>query len=138
MVLFAGCANLLPPPEARQQTPEERLQRAWKGRPVLDVESHPIFSMMENRTQALSDGSIIMHHLRCASWRQPDQVNSVGGAHWSATTVQHGSEGTFCCDRQFVVRDGVVEVYRQVPSMGGTCAAQAVFYPDGKRPAEMR
>lgn len=134
--LLVGCANLMPP-ETPQQTPEERLQLAWKGRPVIDVESHPVFSMMQNRIQELSDGSVIMHHLRCANWKQPDQVNSVGGPNWAATTVHHGEEGTFCCDRQFVVRDGVVEVYRQVPSMSGSCTAEAVFYPGGKRPANL-
>ena len=131
-----GCANLMPP-ETPQQTPEDRLQLAWKGRPVIDVESHPVFSMMQSRVQALSDGTVIMHHLRCANWRQPDQVSSVGGPNWAATTVQHGGEGTFCCDRQFLIRDGVVEVYRQVPSMGGSCTAEAVFYRGGKRPANL-
>jgi len=63
--LLVGCTNLKPP-EAPQQTPEERLQLAWRGHPVIDVE-HPVFSAMETRVQELSDGSVIMHHLR---WRE--------------------------------------------------------------------
>lgn len=136
--LLVGCANLFPPETPQQQqTPEQRLQLAWKGRSVFDMESHAVFSTMESRLQPLSDGSAIIHHLRCASWKQPDRATTVGGNSWSSTTVQRGAEGTFCCDRQFVVREGVVEEYRQVPSLGGTCTAEAVFYPGGKRPANL-
>jgi hypothetical protein len=136
--VLVGCANLFPPTETPQHTPEERLQLAWKGRPLIDVESHPVFSAMQSRMQELSDGSAIVHHLRCASWREPDRVSSVGGTNWAAATVEHGQEGTFCCDRQFVIREGFVETYRQVPSMGGSCTAEAAFYPDGKRPANLQ
>lgn len=138
VVLFCslvGCANLFP--STPQQTPEDRLRIAWKGRPMIEVESHPVFSTMQSRMQELSDGSAIVHHVRCASWREPDRVTSVGGTNWAATTVRHGEEGTACCDRQFVVRDGRVEEYRQVPSMGGTCSAEAAFYPGGRRPASL-
>jgi hypothetical protein len=136
--LLVGCANMSPQAETPQHTPEERLQLAWRGRPLIDVESHPVFSTMERRTQELSDGSAILHHVRCASWREPDRVSTVGGTNWATSTVRHGQEGTICCDRQFVVRAGTVEAYRQVPSMGGSCTAEAVFYPDGKRPANLR
>jgi hypothetical protein len=43
-------------------------------------------------------------------------------------------EGTSCCDRQFVLRDGIVEAYRQVPSLGGLCSAEARLYPGGQWP----
>ena len=62
--LLVGCANLFPP-ERPQQTPEERLQLAWKGRPVFDMESHAAFSTMEGRLQPLSDGSLDHLHPRC-------------------------------------------------------------------------
>jgi hypothetical protein len=136
--LLVACANLFPPTETPQHTPEERLQLAWKGRLPIDVESHPVFSTMEHRVQELSDGSVIVHHLRCASWREPDRVNTFGGTNWATSTVRHGQQGTVCCDRQFVIRGGVVETYRQVPSMGGSCTAEAAFYPDGKRPAGLK
>ena len=123
------------PPE---HTREERLELAWRGRPQVDVEAHPVFSTMQHRVQELSDGSMIVHHLRCASWREPDRVNTFGGGNWATTTVQHGQEGSVCCDRQFVIREGLVAAYRQVPSMGGSCTAEAVFYPDGKRPPGLR
>jgi len=131
---MVSCANLFPQAPPQQPSPDDQLQLAWKGHPTIDVESHPVFSMMESRRQELSDGTMILHHQRCANWKEPDHVNGAFGANWTATTVHHGAQGTFCCDRQFVIRDGVVEAYRQVPSMGGTCSAEPALFP-GRRAA---
>ncbi|HEU4731955.1 MAG TPA: hypothetical protein VFT22_28865 [Kofleriaceae bacterium] len=104
---------------------------------MLKLESHPVFSMMQRDVQTLSDGSALIHHLRCVGYHRPDRVRTFGGNNWAVSTIDHGGDNTVCCDRQFVVRDGVVDVYRQVPTMGGTCTAEAVFYPDGHRPADL-
>jgi uncharacterized protein YceK len=148
VVAVAGCAQLRrdfvhqdgATVTAAESTPEDRLAKAWHGKPAVAMETHPVFSAMEQRRQDISDGTTIYHHVRCADWKEPDRVvastwGDHGGGGLTAARVDHGQQGRVCCDRQFVVKDGVVETYRQV-AQGGTCTAEAVFYPDGRRPEE--
>lgn len=126
--------------ESADGAAEARLDAAWRGRPVVAMETHPVFSSMEVRRQEVSDGSLIFHHLRCAGWQEPAVVSSHTSApnpyfgQHTTSVVNGGASGTACCDRQFVVRDGVVQSYRQVAGKDSACTAEVAFYPDGKRP----
>ncbi len=128
-VAVDGCVPPDPAYVIPVATPEEELQAAWRGRAQIDVESHPIFSTMQQRTQELSDGSVLLHYVRCTQRQDPDQVSSFGGGAWSATTIQRGQLNTFCCDRQFIMRNGYVETYHQVPTLGGVCTTESMLFP---------
>jgi len=130
----AACATIernLFGPRRDDPTPEQLLHQAWRGHTTLEIEKHAVFSTMDVRRQEVSDGSVILHYVRCALWRDPDRVRVYG----NTATFKPGEEGQVCCDRQFVVRAERVEQYRQVPSAGGSCTTEQTLYPDGRRQA---
>ena len=131
LALGGGCATFAPAP---RQDIGATVAASWRGRPVLDMEAHPVFSAMKREAQQVSDGATIYHHVRCVQWTDSQQAAPVGGfltqaiAGPATSTAQHGEA---CCDRQFVVRAGLIEEYRQV-AQGGECQAEAKYAPQAR------
>jgi hypothetical protein len=128
VVLVVGCTlfpNLVPPKD--DSATGDFVAASWRGRPVADMETHPVFSMLKTDRQDASDGSTIYHHVRCTDWEDTQQASQgltpYGGGLNAQQTQQSSQRGQVCCDRQFVARGGVIQEYRQVP-MGGTCTVE--------------
>jgi hypothetical protein len=138
VVLVAGCARLFPPPQQTNGSTEDFIANSWRGRPLLEMESHPVFSMLKAEKQELSDGSTIYHHMRCLDWQDTQRSGiGFGPGYEGGINAQQGTQtsqkGQVCCDRQFVVRAGVIQQYRQVP-MGGDCQAEFKYSAAGSAP----
>jgi hypothetical protein len=85
---------------------------AWKGAPLIDLETHAMFSTMPRKVQSLSDGGELWTYSTCRRWRTDTRCVTYAGSTWAATNCNGGEIGETCCDNQFYVRDKVVGWYR--------------------------
>lgn len=113
LLLVAACATV-----------RDQDLAAWEGRPVSDLEKHPVFLTMRLvRTQA-SDGTQIWNYVNA---RNVGSCSSGGGIF--AATVDYATynrftscmSGVAACNNIFYVKDGIVERYTPVGSGGMHC-----------------
>jgi hypothetical protein len=137
VVMAAGCSNLFPSlfPPKEDVTLSDFVTASWRGRPLIEMQSHPVFSMLKEEKQDLPDGSSIYHHVRCTDWKDSQRSSSglmpgYNGGIGMQQGTQSSTAGQACCDRQFLARTGVIQEYRQVP-MGGTCDMEKRFAATG-------
>lgn len=99
LFMLTGCITF---PKVRPEDLE-----AWRGAPLIDLESHPLFSSLPLEKRSLSNGDELWIY-----------KNLVG----SAVNCQEGAFGVNCqegakvrgCMNQFIVSGGVVKEYRPV------------------------
>lgn len=94
--------------------------KAWPGTPVVQLQTHPLFSPMQKQVEVLPDGSELWTYHNC----QSGKVRCTTSNH--VTTC--GGGGTSCCHNQFFVKDGKVTQYRPV----GNCYTDCSTRPPGK------
>ena len=105
-LVVAGCATA-GAREVRQADIE-----AWREVPVLELETHPLFSTVPLTRRRLSDGSEMWDYLSCRSYQEDMNCLSNKGILGVNTTCSGGGTRTNCCHNQFIVRAGVVESYQ--------------------------
>jgi hypothetical protein len=112
-LLTAACATV-----------REEDTASWVGRPVSDLEKHPVFLTMRLvRTQA-SDGTQIWNFVNARNFG-----TCSGGGSIFATSVDYASynrftscmSGVAACNNIFYVKNGIVERYTPVGSGGARC-----------------
>lgn len=101
----------------------------WKGAPLIELETHEMFSTMPRRAQALSDGGQLVTYSECERWREDTRCTAVGGSSWAVANCSGGNVGERCCHNQFYVRDGVVGWYRP----NGLCFTSCYSRPVSRR-----
>lgn len=125
IIALAACS---PAPEAPRLTVRSTDVAAWPGTPLVNLETHPLFSTLPRHVQAVSDGSELWDFPNCRTGRNPTECRAYGG-RWSAAAACEGGEAwRSCCHNQFLVRDRVVEAYRPV----GNCFTDCSVRPSGR------
>ncbi len=102
---------------------------AWRARPVVELETHPLFSTLPREVRPISDGSELWTFSNCGAVREQRECKSTLNARGDSvqTKCNGGGESTVCCHNQFVVRGGMVEEYRPV----GNCMTNCSTRPGG-------
>lgn len=85
---------------------------AWKGAPLVELETHSMFSTMARKTQPLSDGGELWTYSVCERWRTDTRCTAVGNSGWAVVNCNGGQVGERCCHNQFYVKDKIVGWYR--------------------------
>ncbi len=85
---------------------------AWKGAPLVDLETHAMFSALPRKVQALSDGGEMWTYSACELWRSDVRCMGYGLAPGAVLYCNGGEIGERCCHNQFYVRDKIVHWYR--------------------------
>jgi len=121
-----GGRHFNPQAGASQISEADRL--AWNGAPIIELERHPLFSVMHRDARRLSDGSETWDFAACETTEADVQCRS-----WSYSSkltdtscADHGSR-KFCCHNLFILRDGRVEEYRPT----GSCRTGCFTRPGG-------
>jgi hypothetical protein len=99
---------------------------AWRGVPLVELETHAMFSTMPRKVQPLSDGGEMWTYSACETWQTDVRCTTYRGSSWAATNCNGGEVGQTCCHNQFYVKDKTVHWYRP----NGAC-----FTDCGVRPA---
>lgn len=110
--MLAGCYQ--PPPRFRPR--EERIREAdidaWKGAPIIDLETHPLFSRLSLEKRTLSDGSEMWFEVECVDEKVPLECRTtampIGQMAVAKTKCSGGDVNRWCCQNQFhIVGDKV-------------------------------
>lgn len=136
--LFAAAAICLvvsacyaPPPKAPRPAVRESDHQAWANAPLVDLETHPVWSLMTPEKKPLSDGSEMWTYEACKERHHDAQCKTLlmPGQYVTAARTRCEEERTErknCCYNQFIVSDGRVKSYRQ---LGATCYSTCKLRP---------
>lgn len=115
--VLVGCGG--PPPRTVRQVDLD----AWNGVPVIELETHSLFSTLPRYVRKISDGSELWTFSNCKSGTNDVQCGSSRiGSNYVATNCSGGDTWRSCCNHQFMLRGGVVESYRPVGSCFTDCS----------------
>jgi hypothetical protein len=87
---------------------------AWRGVPVIELETHALFSTLPRSVRHLSDGSQLWTFSNCRGGVTDTRCGSYRTGNFVATNCSGGEAYQTCCQNQFIIRDAVVEQYRPV------------------------
>jgi hypothetical protein len=134
VLVLAGCQELRDATNrGSQNTAELEAQSgrddatSWQGRPVIEVETHPMFSTLPRRVQDLSDGTQLWSFTRCQNYEVPARCTAypIGTVQFAQCTG--GRIDRTCCIRQFRVTDMTVQGFRAL----GPCVTGCQVRPGG-------
>lgn len=118
---------------ARHKPASERIHQedldAWRGAPLIELETHPVFSRLPLEKRKLSDGSEMWLALECVEEKVPLECSSVRGLLTVDTKCNGGDIDRYCCQNQFHIIGDKVDWWR--PN-GKWCATKPALRP---RPA---
>jgi hypothetical protein len=120
-VALAGCATVRPEDLA-----------AWKGRPVADLDRHPMFAAMKLVRTYAADGTEIRNYMNGVAQTACSGGGSVNA--YSAYAANFNQQGacisrTPTCNNIFYIKGGIVQQYTPIGSGGAKC-----FTDDRARP----
>jgi len=98
---------------------------AWVGVPLIELETHSVFSQMKLSKQQLSDGTWMYNYVNS---RTVAGDTNCFTTQLGLTTCNGGDSSTITCNNQFFVRDGVVTRYRPL----GQCYTSCATWPQSK------
>lgn len=120
-VAWIGC---VPPPDVAAP-PSVRPEdvAAWSGVPLIELETHAIFSILPKETRPLSDGTEMWVYASCP-------ILTVHGESLYARMRCSGAEkGPECCHNQFIVKSGTIVSYRPTGPCFTGCASRPKSNP---------
>jgi hypothetical protein len=100
---------------------------SWQGRPLIDLETQPMFSTLPKQVTELSDGSQMWSFQRCRAYEMPAQCASFPIGSVQFTNCTGGRIDRSCCIRQFRVVDKTVKSFRAL----GPCVTGCQVRPGG-------
>ncbi len=106
LVALAGCAST--PRGLKRQVDYD----AWRGVPIIELETQPHFAAERRIVRPLSDGSELWVYSHCFTESEDVRCVSSDFSGTILTRCRGGNQSTSCCYNQFLVRDGRVESYR--------------------------
>ena len=98
---------------------------SWRGVPLIELETHPVYSNLSRRVAELSDGSQLWSFSRCTQYEIPARCSAYPIGSTMYSQCAGGRIDQSCCIRQFRVRDQVVQGFRAV----GPCLTGCQFRP---------
>ena len=129
-MLTAGCAwtnNGLQQQAVNEERSAQDDVDSWRGQPILEVETHPMFSTLPRQVADLSDGSQLWSFARCQRYEIPARCTAypIGTVQFAQCTG--GRVEQTCCIRQFRIADKVVQGFRAL----GPCVTGCQVRPGG-------
>jgi hypothetical protein len=114
---------------------------SWVGRPVLDLDKHPIFLTMPAVRTFASDGTEIRNYVNRLS-----AASCSGGGAMFAGSVEYAAYSRFSacmqrvptCNNIFYIKDGIVTQYTPVGTGGARCYTDETARPGYAGPANIR
>jgi len=120
-VILSGCASVH----------QEDLD-SWKGRPVSDIEKHPIFVTLQSVRTVASDGTEIRDYVNGRNVAQCSSGGSVFAGTVNAATYSafmNCSQGLQACHSIFTIKNGIVESVSAVGTGGARCYSNESMRP---------
>lgn len=96
---------------------------AWRGAPLTELETHPVFTTMNLKKEKLSDGRIMYDYVDKSTQRTDRHCYVERRSGYRSCSG--GDVLTYECHNQFFVRGKVVEQYRPT----GSCATDCSLRP---------
>jgi hypothetical protein len=133
MATLAGCQELINATNAStiNAQNEARSQQddgaSWRNVPLIELETHPLFSTMPRRIDSLSDGSQLWNVSGCKTFVTDTRCSTYPIGSVAYTQCNGGQVVQSCCIRQFRVRDQRIESFRQT----GNCITGCQVRPGG-------
>lgn len=100
---------------------------AWKGRPVADLDRHPMFNLMKMERRVLADGTEVRTYVNGVQMISCSSGGMVSGGTYN----QSGAciSRTPACNNIFYIKGGIVQQYTPIGTGGARC-----FTDDRARP----
>ncbi len=118
VILVAGCGGGLQGNAVRQSDLD-----AWRGRPVMELDLHPVFSVMDLNRITTDEGYEIRNY-------KNDVSRTVCHA-FGCTAIKGG------CNNQFIVHEGYVVEYRPTGYGGARCCTGESTRPGYSGPVNL-
>lgn len=100
----------------------ERDLNAWRGVPLKELESHPVFSKLSVSRMVYSNGDILYNYHNDRTIAEATDCYSQGGSNYCSG----GKEVR--CTNQFIIRKDKILEYRAI----GKCYADCRLWPTSK------
>jgi hypothetical protein len=112
-------------------TVREEDTAAWAGRPVADLEKHPVFLTMSLVKTKTSDGTEIWNYVNARNLASCSRGGTIFGTVDMATYNGFAScmSSVAACNNIFYVKNGIVERFTPVGSGGMRCYTDARLQP---------
>lgn len=112
-------------------------QDAWRGVPLIELETHEIFSTMEREVRQLSDGHTMWMLVQCKGGGTHCRGGAVAIPNGAGGATAFGSANCVnddpkCCYHQFVIEDGYVASYH-ARGQPYVCRATCANWPQSSR-----
>jgi hypothetical protein len=114
---------------------------AWTGRPVSDLDKHPVFLTMPVVRTVASDGTEIRNHVNARNIG----ACARGGAVFSGPIERAAFDRFTACTRSvaacnnvFYINNGIVTRYTPVGTGGARCETDTRTHPDFSGPTNVR
>jgi hypothetical protein len=81
---------------------------AWRGRPVAELDVHPVFNTMHLQRRQAADGTEIRDYVNA---KQVEQCSGQGGynAYGGVQANANCTTQTMACHNQFFIKNGIVQ-----------------------------
>lgn len=114
MLVLSGC-----------QTVRRDDVAAWKGAPLSDLETHPVYAAMPLEKRPLTNGSVLWIHTNKGSYTTETSCNKYG----NRVSCSGGDNVTVQCSHQFIVKEATVQEYRPVGQCYTDCSRRPASHP---------
>ncbi len=124
-----GLVACVPPKRAAAPAVRAEDVASWAGVPLIELETHAVFSILPKETHPLSDGSEMWTFSVCATTTSERDCKAAviatgPNASFARSKCKGGETSESCCRNQFIVREGVVESYRPTGTCWTDCRAR--------------
>ena len=96
----------------------------WRDVPLIELETHPIFSAMPKQARKLSTGEEMWTFTACNTSVTDARCTTLVGSNWATTHCRGAQRVSYCCDHQFLVHEKVVSWYQPTGSCYTDCDAR--------------
>jgi hypothetical protein len=116
-----GTQSMLAQEAASQQEDVD----SWRGVPLIELETHPVYSTLPRQASELSDGTQLWSYSRCTQYEVPARCTGYPIGSVQFTQCTGGRVDQTCCIRQFRIAGGAVQSFRAL----GPCLTGCRFRP---------
>lgn len=129
IVSAAGCAGV---PRVHQDDLD-----AWQGRPVSDLEKHPVFLTIQAVRTKASDGTEIWNYVNGRNISQCVSGNASPLSFSGYKDFTACMQTVAACNNIFYIKDGEIERYTPIGTGGARCFTDKRVRPDFYGPTNL-
>ena len=110
---------------------------AWRGRPVAELDRHPIFNAMHMTRRVTADGTEIRDYQN-SKVTASCQASGYRTAYGGVNVTEDCQANTPTCHNQFYIKGGIVQAYTPIGSGGAICYTDARARPGFSGPTNFQ